>query len=289
MFVNTYLCLRRDIPDGGYKTFDLSGHQLIAKKENTIITVAYNRCRHRQFRVAEGCSIGEIKCPYHGLKFNFEDKLHVTVKNQAVFISSEKMENDRFFPMMNLGEEFGSYRTMVKAPFHLWIQNTADPNHLATIHPSTFNDIFLHHSPYNVEIHDSGDSSYLMPIKEIIKDKYRKYAVEDFWFDKDFYHMIYYPHVSITSFLGIFFSIETAMQIDDDYTEVYTRFFVSHESKVPELLKKLAFENNKKILQEDGSLIEHWAKSYEYSKQTKWLPGEERVKAYADKIERLFK
>lgn len=282
-----YLCLKRDIPEGKYKTFDVFGRSVVAKNDGGKIVVARNACEHRGFRVCHGSGDAtKIKCPYHGLLYNFKDQDLVHETNGAVFFGRATPDKPKpdFKPV--LGDEFGFYSQVVNAPFHLWMQNTADPNHLNTVHADSFDRLFDGVTPYQVFIEDNY-SQYVMPLKDEVVLKYRRYFKKDVWHERGFMHMLHYPHLSVTSFLGVFFSVETATPhpIDDNCTQVYTRFFVAPDSGVPALLKRMAMDNNMKILQEDKAVVEQWAQHYR-NDAGHWLQGEERIKHFVEYFER---
>jgi hypothetical protein len=181
---------------------------------------------------------------------------------------------------VDLGEEFGSYEQRVRAPFHLWIQNTADPNHLEHVHPE-FRRMFTSGcTPHNVDLMRSY-SEYSMSLSPDVVRRFEKYVTNQHWARMEFTHMLFYPHLSVTSFMGIFFSVETAIpdREDETYTSVNTRFFVAPESKVSSLMKKMALEGNIRLLKEDKAFMESWANQYN-NKAGFWMPGEERIKHY---------
>lgn len=295
-----YLCLKRDIPKCSFKAFDMFGACLVGYTGNDgRIKVARNICAHRGFRIFEG--EGEFKnprCPYHGLPFNPEkgpEQFEVFESGEAVFISKPVAGEDTrikpLFPVV-LGEEFGFLTQKVKAPFHLWMQNTADPNHLKTVHPETFTRLFASYEARS-EAFETNYSAYSMDLNDDVVRRYERYFIQEPnpWHDWGFTHMMFYPHLSVTSFLGVFFSVETAIPTpeDESSTSVYTRFFVAPESKVPRLLKKMAMENNFTILQEDKDIVERWANQYN-NEPGFFLKGEDRIKHYLAwlKIRGLF-
>lgn len=278
--------MKRDVPEGGWKTFETFGSgELIAKKPDGKLMVAKNLCRHRGYKVAEGCGKGPITCKYHGQRFNYESQVHVVEMGEFVFLpgylGASKILRDF---SESLGEEFGSFKQTVKAPFHLWMQNTADPNHLSTTHKKSFASLFDGHRPERVWI-EEYESSYSMKLKDETLERYSKYADTDSkWFKEEFFHGLVFPNLSVTSFLGVFFSVESANPRRDGSTEVETRFFVGRNSKAPKLLRRIALENNKQILLEDKELIEKWAMTYRDIEMQSFLPGDERIKAYLAQV-----
>lgn len=281
-----YLCLTRDIPEGKFKCFEQHGRKLVAKKSDGFITVADNICAHRSFKVAEGEGALPIKCPYHGHPFDFESELSTLVSGEFVFCGEPKGSAvPGAYPKMILGEQFGESRMFVKAPFHLWMQNTADPNHLRTVHPETFHKLFANTIPKKVIILGKT-SAYCLDVAPEIVNKYSRWADPESELFKDgFCHSLCFPHLSATSFLGCFFSVETALPVGKG-CEVHTRFFVAKDSKLPDLMKNMAMTNNRQILEEDRLLVERWAETYQNHQNVKWMPGEERIAAYVDQLER---
>lgn len=267
-----YLCLKRDIPNGRYLVVDVGAHSIVVKNESDNFTAALNMCEHRGFKVCQGVGFSDnIHCPYHGRKFDFKRTFKLHFRNEAIFIGEKETQTE--FP--ELGPEFGSYLMRVKAPASMWMQNTADPNHLATVHKNTFNDIFESHIPFDEKFEEYG-SEYKLKVKDGIVESYRKYGAKN----ETFTHTLIYPYLSLTNFLGIFFSVETANWIPrDGESEIKTRFFLEPDSKVPHLLQKAAKENNLNILDEDKYIVERWADSY-MNKEVPWMDGEKRIQHY---------
>ncbi len=192
--------------------------------------------------------------------------------------TNSEFESDLHAIGNDLGKEFGWHEMQVKAPFHLWIQNTADPNHLKTIHGETFAKLFRDFIPHEEKIsEDRMVSSYRMNVKYDIAKRYMKYKTKDF--RSDFFHMIVFPHLSITSFLNIFYSIETAVQ-DGEWTNITTRFFTSKNANIPKLLCKMALEANIKVLEEDRFIVNWWAEGQYEKIPSVILPGENRIHEY---------
>jgi phenylpropionate dioxygenase-like ring-hydroxylating dioxygenase large terminal subunit len=294
---NLYLCLDRDLKENEYQAIHTFGQDVIAKRIDGQIKVKANKCLHRGFKVAQGCGKGEIVCPYHGQPFSFKSPIGDIPSYQVegfVFLYNFLRLEDRLRLYLrtiyqDLGDEVGHYTQTVDAPFYLWVQNTADPNHLKTVHGDGFAKMFKSNEPYNVEIGTSY-SSYHMRVKEEVLEKYKRYkkymglSQSSPFFDS-FFHMIVMPHLSITSFLGVFYSIETATE-KEGKTEVHTRFFDSRLSKVPKPLSKMAVHENIKILAEDKDIIERWAKSHKFDDESQWMQGEERIKNYIEGLKK---
>jgi phenylpropionate dioxygenase-like ring-hydroxylating dioxygenase large terminal subunit len=274
--------LTRDINEGEYKTFELFGEHVIAKREKGKLVVAKNSCKHRHFKVAEGCGKGPIKCQYHGQRFNYEKQYIHHEFGEFVFLPQFLGKSELLTKLDDIGEEFGSSEMEVKAPFHLWIQNTADPNHLGTIHKTSFSKLFDNSRPENVYLSEF-ESSYSMRLKDEVSDKYKKYVTNEAMADMGWFHYLGFPNLSVTSFMGIFYSVEYANPAPIGCV-VNTRFFVAKNSKVPKLLKSMALEANIKILLEDKELVEKWAHGYQYDGSEQWMNGEDRIKRYCDEL-----
>jgi phenylpropionate dioxygenase-like ring-hydroxylating dioxygenase large terminal subunit len=274
----SYVCLKRDLKDGEYGVFEAMGVSYIAKSEKEKVTLSKNACSHRGFRVAECAGKGPIRCPYHGQRFTFDRSLKHYEFGEFIF-APDYLGGSTTLSGLPLGEEFGSHEQTVMAPFHLWMQNTADPNHLTHAHKDSFSKLFDGSRPENVYISEY-ESSYMMRIKDEVVERYKKHFPDC---SDHFFHYIAFPNLSVTSFLNVFYSIETANPASKQTSLVKTRFFMGKGLKTG-LLSKTALEANKKILKEDSDLVEKWALNYQYDPTTKWLTGEERIKRYADEI-----
>lgn len=280
----SFVCLKSDVAEGEWKTFNSFGEELIVTRQDGQFIVAKNSCKHRGFKVASGCGKGSIKCQYHGQRFGFEKKIKHYEFGDFIY-SPGYLGNSEPLKMISeyIGDQFGSTELYVKAPFHLWMQNTADPNHLTTIHKKNFANLFDSHIPGDVYVSEF-ESSFTMRIKDETIEKYEKYCDKNSpYFKAGWSHYLGFPNLSVTSFLGLFFSVETAEPIPQGCI-VKTRFFTAKNSKVPSLLKTLAMDANKKILVEDQDLVEKWAVNYKYTDDCVWLPGEQRIRAYAKEI-----
>lgn len=276
----SYVCLKRDIKEGEYNVFESFDGPIIIKNDKDRLTVAKNSCRHRGFKVASCAGRGSIKCQYHGQRFEFEKRYAHHEFGEFIFTPSFLGDSKALVKISEeLGEEFGSHEQFVKAPFHLWMQNTADPNHLTTAHKESFSKLFDGSRPENVYVSEF-ESSYTMRIKDDVVERYQKHFSNA---GTDFYHYLAFPNLSITNFLNVFYSVEYANPVDAG-SIVRTRFFVRKGLRAG-LLGRIALEANKKILAEDKDLMERWALNYKYvPSETKWLPGEERIRRYADEI-----
>lgn len=277
----SFVCLRRDLKEGEWNTFKSFKNELIATVKQDKVVLSKNQCKHRGFKVAEGCGKGMIKCPYHGQRFDFDRKVNHYEMGEFVFQPMFLNQSKELVRITDeLGEEFGRNCMTVYAPFHLWMQNTADPNHLQTAHKKSFAQMFDNHRPENVFISEF-ESSYTMRIKDEVVERYQKHFPEA---SSDFYHYLGFPNLSVTSFLGVFYSVEWAEPLGDDKCEVTTRFFARAGAKRNTLLERMALEANKELLDEDRLLVEDWSRSWSNSTECQWLPGEERIKAYTRQL-----
>ena len=276
----SFVALKRDIAEGGFNVFEGFKQSYIAKKEKGVVTLAKNACPHRGFKLKDCDGYGPIKCQYHGQRFEWKSALTHHEFGEFIF-APEFLGASQVLKDLSekIGEQFGEHKQFVKAPFHLWMQNTADPNHLNSIHKDSFSKLFDGNRPENVYISEF-ESSYTMRIKDEAVERYKKH------FDQAsdwFFHYLAFPNLSVTSFLDVFYSIETANPVEGG-CEVTTRFFTGKDIKPNKLLNRMALDANIKILGEDKCLVETWASGYRYEADTKWLPGEARIKRYCDEI-----
>ncbi len=280
-----YLCLSRDIAKGEYKSFSIGDHELVlGRKDNGQLILAKNMCRHRGFMVCDGRGVLPIKCPYHGLQFNFEEKMFCFSIDGFIFGSTKDWVMSRYthtrpFSEM-LGVEFATQQMSVKAPFHLWMQNTADPNHLKFVHSGGFADQFESDKPLWQDLDEP--TAYGIQLKKKNTDSYEKYFVSQTpdLFKNVFVHILVAPNLSLTSFHGMFLSVETAIPTSKNTCFVITRFFTSIHAKLPDILIQMAKSGNARILEEDKALVERWSKTYDKHETKTWLPGEERIQKY---------
>ncbi len=281
-----YLCLGTDIPEGGFRCFNFLSQKIVATKTNGKILVDQNRCRHRGFPVADDAG-GQlpIVCPYHGMRFFPTGEIPSFRIFNFVFFGDGEIElhsGERALMLSATGDPFHEETHPVEAPFFLWMQNTMDPNHLSHVHGEGFAKSFEDPAkPYDVWISENGSASaYKIAVKEEVVRSYSRMlnGVEPHPY---FHHLTFYPHLSITSFMGIFFSVETATPTTNGKCEVRTRFFSNPSYLIPPPLLKAAVKANKQILAEDRKICERWAKGFEPNGGDRlWLPGEERIQAY---------
>lgn len=280
-----YLCLSKDLNPGEYKTFRYrSTEWVLARKENGQLKLARNICRHRGFPVAEKCGKLPIKCPYHGLIFNFEQSMFAFDTCGFIFSCRDDMNIIKTTDLKHVenlvGQEFATIQMNVKAPAVLWMQNTADIHHLKFVHPH-FSQQFESDTP--VWIDPEPPSAHALKVKSSIAERYNKFLTGDPAIFKDVFVHILIANLSITSFLGIFFSIETAIPTTDG-CQVTTRFFTSKVANVPDKLIQLAKTANARILEEDKEIVERWARGFDPDEPSAWLPGEERIRSYLEDL-----
>lgn len=223
-------------------------------------------CAHRGHPIVDG------KCPYHGLAHPAPP---------SCFVEPKKIERtDALSDLVDLtremGEPFGAVRQAVKAPFWLWMQNTADFRHLKTVHGRGFSRLFVG-EPYDVTIsQDLRHSSHRIKIRPELLRRYEDMGLKP---TRDhFLHFLAFPALSMTSFMGVFYSREVAYGTGKDQCVVSTTFYKRKDADIPQGVLNSAMISNRQILKEDKELCEMWAPSAIVSGN--WLPGEERVAAY---------
>lgn len=285
-----YVCLTRDVPNGGFKTIDLFGHPLLLTWKSDAVAnqihVDSNLCRHRSTRVVleESGQGTQFRCPYHGLKHQISGKYDVAEVGEFLFIGKlpETFLKDFVDVSTDLGEQFHKSVMEVDCPFHLWMQNTADPNHLDSVHSEGFAEQFQRPAlPYDVRISvDNVVSSYQIEVERKVVENFANLTNRKFEEMPDgFWHAIVAPHLSVTRFLDIFYSVETAVPHGEGCL-VTTRFFSSRKHPLPSILISRARKANMQILKEDKQICELWAGTYDKSDHDFVLKGEERIQSY---------
>ena len=232
-------------------------------------------CSHRGFEFE-----GET-CPYHGLSIPPRKGCFLSEREPSAPFDefTARRMDDR------LGQCFASYKFQIECPFYLWMMNTADPNHLSSVHTPGFSKMFDDGElPYDVQIsEDRLRSSYKIKVKKSVVDSYetRFPGLQDY-----FFHGLGFPGTSVTSFLGVFYSLESAIPLSKTTCQVTTDFWTSKLYKYPNALLAGAAEGNLRILGQDRNICERWAKSFDPKRHLKnFLPGEERLRVYAEMIE----
>lgn len=229
-------------------------------------------CPHRGFPLSENGT-----CQYHGWpKCRFSEELSPDAPfDYSLF---DEFEDD-------IGHNFYTVDLFVKAPYFLWMQNTMDPNHLKTVHRNGFaNKFYDDPFPYDVSFSpDKRISSYKIDVHRHIVSKFERLAKAEL--PGYFYHASSFPYTSMTSFLGVFHSIEIVTPVKVDPPNsclVQTKFFSSKKNKIPSLFYELAKKSNLELLEEDRRICEEWAKTYNKHTTRNWLKGEERIRAYVE-------
>jgi phenylpropionate dioxygenase-like ring-hydroxylating dioxygenase large terminal subunit len=258
-----YLCMSSDLEEGKYKVFESLG--LIATKINGKTVVAENVCSHLGSRVAKCSGTLPLHCKFHGVRFSFERQL-ISTNGQFIFVNDTQFE-EHSIPTFD-AVEFGNYEMIIEAPLHLWAKNTVDFNHLKTVHP-VFSKRF-EGKPYDVDI-STDKSSHKIKVCKEMADRFE--SKNDY-----FEHTLVYPNLSMTSFLGIFHSVESMFKIDETRTIINTRFFVDKSIDLHVGLKRTILANNIEILLEDKEAVEEWFKGD--CEKNALLSGDERIMAY---------
>jgi len=226
------------------------------------------RCGHRGFPVT-----GKF-CEYHGLVYPTPPCFQMGEEPTEIFdeLLIPKIESD-------IGDLFLMVETPVKAPWHLWVANSIDFRHVRTTHPQFH--ALLCGKPFKVQISaDRRRSSHKIFVDLDVAVRYEEMCgIEDSLFIHAINASETEPHLSITSFLGTFYSYERAERTKDGCL-VTTAFYKSKTRLLPDLVYSAAEIANRQILEEDKALVETWAKGYR--DLMNWLPGEARLRAYND-------
>lgn len=273
-----FLCLSRDVEEGEYVAA-LAGEAVVWKSGGEFFA-AENVCPHRGFPFAQDRGSLPITCPYHGIRVCEQNALTLgPVSNRwgFLFVGDSQLNDDTRRSMASIGKQFGEVVTHVRAPFQLWMQNTADPNHLRTVHPE-FSKLFVGKPEMEWISPDSTASSYRIEVAQKAVDRYERTIGA--MLPPYFVHSMVGPTLSITSFLGVFISVETAERTGDGCV-VRTRFFTADNVDVPASLLKVAMVRNRAILEEDRDIVERWALGRPWVKGNP-LRGESRVAAYME-------
>lgn len=230
-------------------------------------------CRHRGFPIVNG------KCAYHGLCHPAPDDCF---QKETKLVSEDPWPDIK--ALLNgceKGRKFGTNAMYVACPWWVWMQNTADFRHLKQVHKS-FSSLFVG-EPYDVQIAKKGFcSSHKIKVRPELVRWYSDQLgvkVQDY-----FAHALSYPAISMTSFLGVFFSEERAFYGLGDTCQIKTTFFTAPDMQVPAAILGSALEANLRILAEDKALCEAWAPTARVTGN--WLSGEERVRAYCEVLGR---
>lgn len=227
------------------------------------------RCPHRGFPIAEN----ESFCRYHGFSQPFDCRLFESCWPHPNNYDDCIME----WIYSNLGEQFHSVEQKVRAPWYLWMQNTADFLHVPHVHAGGFAEQFSSTIPFDVRISsDMANSSHRLMVKKSIRLSYELMLGKKLS-EYSFAHVLKYPNLSITSFLDVFYSLESA-HAEDGGCVVKTKFYLSNKNPAPRALIRSAILANERTLEEDRVAMETWALGYRETGN--WLNGEGRVRAF---------
>lgn len=178
---------------------------------------------------------------------------------------------------LDAGENFLLIEQMVKAPWYLWMFNTADFWHVRTIHLD-FSKLITG-VPFDVRLGPRG-SSHRLTVSAAQVERYERISKKRL--RPDFSHHLIYPNTSLTSFLDVFYSEEKAEPMGDSCW-VTTKFFFSKKNPIPRSVIPAVGAANGKILDEDRKIVESWATSYR--KTGNWLAHEERLRDFEAYLE----
>lgn len=255
----------------------------VIRKEKSV-TLSPNTCPHRGFPLLMA---GEKKRLPISCALHLTRALPVPVvareKGGMILLKEGASTTEYWLGKIvdEMGDEFHREERWVTARPEVWLWGTMDPNHLKTVHPDGFSNSFASLPPVTeqVELEPKG-SSYALKLSTEVVDQYRKLLKTDA-VDPYFRHYVLYPNLSVSSFLGVFLTFETA-QLSNARTQVLTRLFTAKRFTVPKKLIESAIEGTKTILDEDAASCGRWALGNPFSPPSHWLQGEERAKAYWD-------
>jgi phenylpropionate dioxygenase-like ring-hydroxylating dioxygenase large terminal subunit len=263
-----FLGLLSDFPD----QLNVRYGDIILRRSGEELLYGSSFCPHRGMPFIT-CTNAEynLKCPYHGLPFNPDKKATLF---HGLAYTGDSLEPWGYLSKLlpSLGEPFQRELHNVACSSQIWIENTMDPNHLSHVHKAGFADLFQGH-PFDVKIGKTW-SSYKMAIKQSIKDSYSTLGYTNDHFE----HFVAYPNLSITNFLGVFHSIETALPTDRGCI-VHTRYYANAGAANLTGLIKAATKANQALLKEDRDICEALAPTYNESSQL-YLASEQRIKAF---------
>lgn len=265
-----FLGLLNDFPD----QLNVRYGDIIVRRSGEELLYGSSFCPHRGMPFIT-CTNSDynLKCPYHGLPFQPDKK--ATLFHGLAYIG-DSLEPWGYLAKLlpTLLDPFQRELHNVACSSQIWIENTMDPNHLSHVHKAGFADLFQGH-PFDVKIGKTW-SSYKMSIKQSIKDSYSTLGYTNDHFE----HFVAYPNLSITNFLGVFHSIETALPTDRGCI-VHTRYYANAIASDKKGLLRSAELSNKTLLAEDRNICQQLNASFNTNSNL-YLPYEERVKAYRE-------
>lgn len=222
-------------------------------------------CPHRGYQIEDG-----KPCGYHALIPNNACRAFIN-HDLPTFAYDPNLFKDILF---DLGDKFLTVEQEVKAPWFRWIENTMDFHHVKNVHKD-FNEQ-LEGTPFDIRIGaDKKNSSHRINVNKEKAHRFERIIGEPL--DKTFLHILEYSRLSITSFMGILYSLETAVSNGQDCC-VVTNFYLSKKRPVPPALVSRISEANVQILKEDKELVEKWAPTA--CNTGNWLPFEQRIRAF---------
>lgn len=303
-----YLMRRQDLEGWAYRCTQSWGTSFIARAgEGGKVLVDNNICPHRGFPIVNSANLGEkgtplpTHCPYHGMAFKAAGDHPAFVIGDFIFATARPFAVPKGWERLEwfserLGERFHHRRTDVAAPWELWVQQTMDPHHVAHVHRSGFATQFLDLvSPEDVFFSDDlRVSGYRIPVKDEVFKRYFEMLCSRPQLagapvpEPYFRHITVFPGLSITSFLGVFFSVEETlpMKFYPDQSVVFTEFFSARDMRVPPILLKRAADSNEKILQEDKRALEAFVSGGCPEREPGFfMAGEERIKIFRTVLE----
>lgn len=279
--------------DGVITPVSQFGQHLQIQRLGDKLNVRSNICRHRGMRLLVESAMNCERCPYHGLApepFRPAKMFGDLAFSPDSILSFEAATTLRNFAEC-LGPVFHKVSAKLEAPYYLWIQNTMDVGHIPVVHSGGFSDRFK--SPIEVSDvwmdSDCASSSFKLSVASssitALSDRFEiprtPLGIED-----KFLHVQIGPYLSITSFLGVFFSIEISYPTSKNTSFIETHFFTHRDVKVPRFILEAAKGSNERILLEDREMIEAWWPTYGLGRELK-MPHEERIRGYLGYLEGL--
>jgi phenylpropionate dioxygenase-like ring-hydroxylating dioxygenase large terminal subunit len=255
--------LDSDFETGSFKFF---GDTAILRSA-TGFTAGSRYCPHRGVSFREDC----LTCPFHGQRWKPDRELSVV---GSFVCEAGVVQGSRLLALSeSLGPCFGSEMHTVPCDYRLWLANTADPRHLPHVHKDSFNPHFRG-QPFDVVI-EPGYSSYKIAIRDESLCELSKYAnIESSFFT----HELFYPYLSVTSFAGVFYSLEWAYPLSQTACTVHTRFFTHKAASLPSALTRTALRANKRVLSEDRQICTAWQDGLNQTRMA--MSGENRIDSY---------
>lgn len=275
----SYICLKRDIAENEHQVVEGFSGSFILKKQNNSILVAKNECQHRGLKVTDCGGKGPLRCKMHGQRFDFKPALRHHEFGEFIFApewlgASEKLTDIS----TKVGEEFGSFTETLKAPFHLYVQQSMDLNHIPVVHPTTSNRHFYNLIPESVYLSEFESSFEIRVLDETVQKFQNIFKTSSEYMTQ----IMGFPNLMVTNFLDVFITVSSVKQIGDQ-SEVYSRFFWGKDVEPNTLLAKKMIEEAKRVFEEDRPVIETWAKSPKHT-DVQWMPNETRIKRYVDEL-----